>query len=869
MKKFLKAFAIASIILLFIFDILNYSFMQIQINYLAKEKISYFEYRFPTFYYLFQPDRKINRYYTRLIKDGFADVVGNGNVKTSRLIRALQKRNRILPHYYDEILYFWNKELAPYNKIHSKKELKHRLYLYEDRNKHAHYYQRTKALHQAKDRATIKALIAQGATINDLDRQQNHILHFVKDSTLAKFIVAMGGSINTQNMFRHTPLIEAIKKYQKTKNSEYLKIIKLFLNRRADIRKALKFTQDIEVAKLLIKYGANVNETDLHGISVLHYLLRTNNHAIIEFLIDSGANINHQDNLRRSLLHRTTNPKIITLLLQKGINTNLRNKHGKTAVEHWKYKYEAMKNYPRNVYKKSHHDAYLKAIETYKEYFNPTQKIKTIKPTKVKPTPTPKPKELKSLLDCDTLEEIQKIIAQDKPTFDRSFGEDYKYNSAVEFFLRRYQETNEEKYLQISQSLIASGAIPNVEKIDETTLSLLITDKTRKPFEVYLNRTVDNLSKLSPSRGIEFGDIYPPTKNRKTYLEILKKLLKFDLNTSGLLFKTQDEEIATILLEHGADINEKNEKGVTPLLYHLIKQTDPFIGTHPDNPDFIRFLREHGAVIFTYTIDLDKDPLEFMTHHPGLSVLMVGNEIFGVHFAIYTYIKDKLKIDNNIRYEFNINAEITSTTIKPRLIDPLFIPINILPHKSNYDKNSTDLSEKKVFYEMFFDSQDFIQSLYKKSEKQSNNIEPKKVKPLFKCKTLEEVKEAIRHGESIEKSFHFGMKPLKFFIKLYKETQNQNYYEIAQYLYDQGAKPNIDSAYLNILLRLVKKENQKHFIEAIIKDSPLYQSPLNNLKALLKDDFNTSGLLFMTQYDDIGELLLKHGADVNEKDEAG
>ncbi|MEA2029055.1 MAG: ankyrin repeat domain-containing protein, partial [Campylobacterota bacterium] len=486
MKKFLKALAIASIILLFIFDILNYSFMQIQIHYLNKHKISYFEYRFPTLYYLLQPSKKTNQYYTRLIKDGFADVVGGGNVKTSRLIRALQKRNRILPHYYDEILYFWNKELAPYNKIHSKKELKHRLYLYEDSNKHTHYYKRTKALHQAKDKASIKALIAQGATINDLNRQQNHILHFVKDSTLAKFIIASGGSINTLNMFKHTPLIEAIKNYQKTKNSEYLKIIKLFLNHRADIRKALKFTQDIEVAKLLIKYGANVNETDSHGISVLHHLLRTNNHTIIEFLIDCGANINHQDNLGRSLLHRTTNPKMITLLLQKGINTNLRNKHGKTALKHWESTYEAMKNYPKNVYKKSHHDAYLKAIETYKEYFNPTQKATKIEPKKVKPTPKPKPKEPKSLIECDTLEEVQKAINNGVNIENKIY---YLMNPFT-FFITRYHKRKDKKYFEIGHPSPPQDTIPKniiIEKGDIKEISAKIRDHSIKNFDKKLS----------------------------------------------------------------------------------------------------------------------------------------------------------------------------------------------------------------------------------------------------------------------------------------------------------------------------------------------------------------------------------------------
>ncbi|KIM06807.1 MAG: hypothetical protein KU38_11980 [Sulfurovum sp. FS08-3] len=75
MKKFLKAFAIALVILAFLIDMLDYSFKQIQNSYLEQQKISYMEYRFPSFYYLIYPQKKSNRYYTRFIKEGFGNII--------------------------------------------------------------------------------------------------------------------------------------------------------------------------------------------------------------------------------------------------------------------------------------------------------------------------------------------------------------------------------------------------------------------------------------------------------------------------------------------------------------------------------------------------------------------------------------------------------------------------------------------------------------------------------------------------------------------------------------------------------------------------------------------------------------------------
>ncbi|MBN2824525.1 MAG: hypothetical protein JXQ76_04305 [Campylobacterales bacterium] len=378
MKKFFKALAIAVIILAFLVDMLNYSFMQIQVTYLHDKKVSYGEYRFPSLYYLVYPSKKTNRYYIRFIKEGFGNIVTSNRVDMSHLIRTLKKNNKDLNRYLDELLYLWNAQLAPFNKINSKQELKHRLYQYDDTNKYQIYYQHTKMLHQAQDIESIDALLAQGATINDMNRQGQHILHFAQDSNLTQYIISLGASINYSDMRGHTPIMKAIQNYQKTKNQEYLKIIKLFLAHHADTRKALRVTHDIEIAKLLLAYDANVNEIDPFGHSVLHDLI--GDYTMVEFLLDHKADINHTDNIQRSLLHKTTNPNIIRLLLYRGIDTTLRDHTGKRAYEYWLSNYEALKKYPLDVYSVRHHKAYYDAIVAYENYLHLPKKIKEFEP---------------------------------------------------------------------------------------------------------------------------------------------------------------------------------------------------------------------------------------------------------------------------------------------------------------------------------------------------------------------------------------------------------------------------------------------------------------------------------------------------------
>ena len=103
------------------------------------------------------------------------------------------------------------------------------------------------------------------------------------------------------------------------------------------------------VIRLLLRHGANVNETDKNGVTPVHRAVRFRSPAAVKLLLENGANVNAVDRRTRSTpLHRAvTNTgapatagkseqvvEIIRLLLAHGADRAIKNRAGKTAREY-------------------------------------------------------------------------------------------------------------------------------------------------------------------------------------------------------------------------------------------------------------------------------------------------------------------------------------------------------------------------------------------------------------------------------------------------------------------------------------------------------------------------------------------------------
>ncbi len=93
-----------------------------------------------------------------------------------------------------------------------------------------------------------------------------------------------------------------------------------------------------DVAAFLLQKGANANHKASEGYTPLMYAARNRAMAVIETLLDHKAKINARSEAMDSALHFAIHAEncpqpVIRLLLDRGINANLRNMEGYTAAD--------------------------------------------------------------------------------------------------------------------------------------------------------------------------------------------------------------------------------------------------------------------------------------------------------------------------------------------------------------------------------------------------------------------------------------------------------------------------------------------------------------------------------------------------------
>ena len=201
-----------------------------------------------------------------------------------------------------------------------------------------------------------KLLIEKGADIHSKTHYYNSTcLQYAasrnNSSEMTKLLMSKGAFTNSKDPEMVKACYEAI-------INGNLEIVQLFMEKDVDIINynykgnsysgppicAAAQSGNLEICKLLLEHGANINELTLGGETVLHrasslkysYRNETNYIDVVKFFIEKGVNVNIQDKLGYTalhvLIHYSNNHiwkkeilELGKLLIENGANTNLQN----------------------------------------------------------------------------------------------------------------------------------------------------------------------------------------------------------------------------------------------------------------------------------------------------------------------------------------------------------------------------------------------------------------------------------------------------------------------------------------------------------------------------------------------------------------
>lgn len=148
----------------------------------------------------------------------------------------------------------------------------------------------------------------------------------------------IGDSLNTKSPLfvavehKNIPMVNYLLKHGASPNSSHTE---------PPIHKSLMHQAalgPVEIASLLVSYGADINAVDHHGKTPLHHAVAHSNNAVVEFLLkQKNIDMNHQASGHALVtpLHKAAyqgHSDIVKLLIDQGANPNIRNIFGRTAV---------------------------------------------------------------------------------------------------------------------------------------------------------------------------------------------------------------------------------------------------------------------------------------------------------------------------------------------------------------------------------------------------------------------------------------------------------------------------------------------------------------------------------------------------------
>jgi len=214
-----------------------------------------------------------------------------------------------------------------------------------------------KVIGEKNELKMVKHLLNLGAKINLANKYGNYLAHTVAKSSfnpdLFDFLISKSMNFKIKGKEGFTPLMEA-----SLSNFNY-EVVKKIIDSGGNVNAksskqqtslmwAVKSNKNPLITELLINKGANVNARTFDGFSPIMFAAYNDSSGynrkekklsmqLIKMLLDAGANINNVSDYGSNVLHAavTTNitPYLTLFLIENGVNHKQRNTKGETALD--------------------------------------------------------------------------------------------------------------------------------------------------------------------------------------------------------------------------------------------------------------------------------------------------------------------------------------------------------------------------------------------------------------------------------------------------------------------------------------------------------------------------------------------------------
>ena len=174
-------------------------------------------------------------------------------------------------------------------------------------------------------------------------RLNRKLFEAIKNGQVDKMrrLIKRGAELNSQNELGQSPLSWAIDKNQieivRVLLTEYNLNSKMINNALFDA----VYLGDIDIAKLLIENGADINTQKEFGNTSLHLAVREKNFDLVKLLIEYGADVNIKNNADWTPLHWTASNgyyDVAKLLIENGADVNIKDEDGWTPLHEAAFK---------------------------------------------------------------------------------------------------------------------------------------------------------------------------------------------------------------------------------------------------------------------------------------------------------------------------------------------------------------------------------------------------------------------------------------------------------------------------------------------------------------------------------------------------